>query len=77
MSTVIRDINGNRVKKTIRHYLNNAPTYPGLWHQDSTGLYCCDYEDSKGGQFCAFIRIETPAEHQAVAIAKKLGTKRT
>ena len=75
MSTIIRDFNGNRVKKTLRHYTNHAVN-TGPWHKDSTGLYCVDYTDDKGRGFCAFIRPETPSEHNAIRLAETIGTHR-
>jgi len=74
--TVIRDLNGNRLEKTLRHYMSHAPLGAGLWHKDSTGLYCCDYVDDKDVSFCAFIRPETMSERKAVIIATKLGKPR-
>ncbi len=75
MSTTIRDINGNKVKKTLRHFshhLGNA----GNYHTDSTGLFCCDYCDEDFNGFQAFIRPETSSERNAVKAAKSIGEPR-
>lgn len=73
--TIIRDINGNRVKKSLAHYVNNSAN-TGHYHVDSTGLWCVDYLDVHCDGFCAFIRPETNCEHNAVQLAKNLGTPR-
>jgi hypothetical protein len=75
MSTIIRDINGNRVKETLSHYTSNTAN-TGHWHIDSTGLYCVDYATDSGRQFCAFIRPESQGERNAVQIAKEIGSPR-
>lgn len=74
--TIIRDINGNRLKHKLSHYINNSAN-TGHWHRDSTGLYCIDYTDDDGVRgFCAFIRPENRAEFNAVNIATRIGTAR-
>ena len=74
--TIIRDINGNKQRHTLRHYLNNSQ-HSGAWHTDSTGLFIVDYTDNRGNGFAAFIRPETAGESNAVAVAKQLGPERT
>jgi hypothetical protein len=75
MSTTIRDINGNKLNKTVRH-LRRHIERAGHWHQDSTGLYVIDYTDDKDRQFSAFVREHTNAECQCVNLAKIVGTPR-
>jgi hypothetical protein len=72
--TIIRDINGNRLKHGLFHYLNRSAN-TGHWHEDSTGLFCIDYSDSHGA-YCAFIRPEGAAERNAINTATAIGTPR-
>lgn len=69
--TIIRDINGNRLTKTLQHARNHAANITGA-RQDSTGLWMIDYTDAKETPYCAFIRPETPAERAHVAVARRL-----
>ena len=75
MSTIIRDINGNRLNKTIRH-LRRHIERAGHWHRDSTGLYVIDYTDDKGVEFAACSRQDTNAEVQCVNLAQIIGKPR-
>lgn len=73
--TTIRDINGNKLPKTVRH-LRRHIQRTGYWHKDSTGLYVIDYTDEKDRQFSAFVRVDTNAEVQCINLAQIIGKPR-
>jgi hypothetical protein len=75
MATIIRDLNGNTVRKSLRHFTANI-SRAGRWHCDSTGLHVMDYRDDQGREFSAFIRPQKENERSAIALAKRLGTPR-
>jgi hypothetical protein len=73
--TIIRDINGNRTKHSLRHFMNNSAEC-GAYHTDSTGLFIVDYPDQKGNMFQAFIRPESVIERNAIRLAMRIGKER-
>lgn len=75
MSNTIRDINGNKLRRTLRH----AQTHLAgalAWHEDSTGLFVGDYSDAKSRMFVAFVRAENLAEDRYIVAFKKIGEQR-
>lgn len=75
MSTTILDINGNRLKKTLRHASTHVAGV-SEYHTDSTGLFCCTYYDDKYVAHQAFVRPEKVAEFRYIEAAKKIGKSR-
>lgn len=72
MSTTIRDINGNKLKQTLRHASTHVAGV-SKHHTDSTGLFVSTYYDDKYRGFSAFVRPETVAEYRYVEAAKIIG----
>lgn len=72
---IIRDINGNRTRYGLGFFERHLAD-SGHWHQDSTGLYCIDFWPDKGNGYCAFIRIDSARERNAVEAATAIGLPR-